>query len=302
MPNVIQNFFRSVSTETANQLSVSGPAALVQTTPNVIMNDGLFGRKRTRMYFTQLKAVETRHSDTTLESESEAYRLPDVELYIDPQNISVRKKVIQRKQLTKGGWVIQFWGHDLTTVSVRGVSGYYGMTKGLAPSNIAGVVKSLTSGENHKVGALKVFEYLKENVYMRRFDKRIPFKGLPVIGLVYDKVLYRGYFEQFNYSLSATAPFMITYNFNFTIIPPESDLQELQDAKNLIPSSGQEVADITRGVAAGAYLNPDGTSQRVSDAMSNYITKATQAGIDELSKKLGVLSFIDVTPSRVVLY
>ena len=292
------NFFRSISEDTARELETSGSAALVKSSSDQIRNDGLFGRKKSRLYFTKLKSVESKQSEKTLEMESESYVLPDVELYIDPQSISVKKKVIQKRQLTKGGYVVQFWGHDLTTVMVKAVSGYYGLTKGLAPDNIAGII----SKGKPVQGALKTFEYLKENAYMRRFDKRVPSIGLPIIGMVYDRILYRGYFETFNYSTEATNPFLISYDFSFTIIPPEGDLVEIEDLADSIPTNLQDAKDITRGIAAGTYLNPSGASQKVSAAMSGFITKSTQFGVDELSKKLGVQSFLDVTPSRVVLY
>lgn len=293
------NFFRSVSEDFVRTIEAS-PGALVRSSTNDVRNEALFGRKRQRLYFTRLKSVEVRQSEKTRELESESYVLPDVELFIDPSAINVSKKVIQKRQLTKGGWVVQFWGHDLTTVKIKAVSGFYGVTKGLAPSNIAGIINK---GQRKPMqDALKAFEYLKENAYMRRFDKRIPYIGLPVIGMVYDGMLYRGYFESFDYSLDASTPFQITYSFAFTIIPPEDDIAQMEAALDQIPDSLEDAKNITRGVVAGTYLNPSGASSKISNAMSGMIEKSTQIGLDELGKKLGVQSFLDVTPSRVVLY
>jgi len=302
----IDNFFRSISEEAADEFKSSGPGALVLSTRDQIRNDGLFGRKKTRLYFTNLKSVETRQSEKTMEMMSESYVLPDVELNIDPQSISVKKKVIQNRQLTKGGWIVQFWGHDLTTITVKSVSGYYGVTKGISPDSVGGLIEKGRRASVKDLGGhndpLKTFEYLKENAYQRRFDRQFPYKGLPIIGMVYDGQLYRGYFESFNYDLNASEPFQIAYNFAFTIIPPENDETIIDFIKDPdLPELG-DIPDIARGMAAGTYLNPSGTVQRASAAMVGVVTDATQFGVDKVSKKLGVQSFLDVTPSRVVLY
>ncbi|MFW9878515.1 MAG: hypothetical protein ACFFG0_35995, partial [Candidatus Thorarchaeota archaeon] len=203
----------------------------------LLPNDGLFGRKRQHILFTGLKSVET-PSGGKSNKEEKALTYPDVEVYIDPEKIRVSKKIIVNKVLTKGGWINQFWGHEQPTIDMNCVSGYFGITKGrtYAASQYLNVTQKLEGrplqkisfGDFHKPSPygiedpLKVFEKIKTYVYDNRFDGDMPYKGAPIIKMIYEGVLYKGYFTRFDYSLDANRPFVIDYSFQFTVIsPPE---------------------------------------------------------------------------------
>ena len=50
-----------------------------------------------------------------------------VKMYINPQNITYNyKKIIQRER-TKGGYTLQYWGEDLTTLTIAGSTGSSGV-------------------------------------------------------------------------------------------------------------------------------------------------------------------------------
>ena len=42
-----------------------------------------------------------------------------VPVYINPQQINLRERKIINKQLTKGGYVIQYWGEEMPIMSVN---------------------------------------------------------------------------------------------------------------------------------------------------------------------------------------
>ncbi len=50
-----------------------------------------------------------------------------VPVYINPESISIRERKIINKQLTKGGYVVQYWGEELPTMSVQGTTGSAGV-------------------------------------------------------------------------------------------------------------------------------------------------------------------------------
>jgi hypothetical protein len=50
-----------------------------------------------------------------------------VPIYINPQSINIRERKIINKQLTKGGYVIQYWGEELPVMSVSGTTGSSGV-------------------------------------------------------------------------------------------------------------------------------------------------------------------------------
>jgi hypothetical protein len=49
------------------------------------------------------------------------------QLYINPQSLNIRDQKLVQKQLTKGGHVVQYWGEDLTTIDVQGITGSAGV-------------------------------------------------------------------------------------------------------------------------------------------------------------------------------
>jgi len=52
---------------------------------------------------------------------------PIVQMYINPQNISYNDKKSVTSQRTKGGFVLQYWGPELTTLNLSGTTGTSGI-------------------------------------------------------------------------------------------------------------------------------------------------------------------------------
>lgn len=50
-----------------------------------------------------------------------------VEMYVNPQNITYNYKKLINKQRTKGGYVLQYWGEDLTQLRISGTTGTSGV-------------------------------------------------------------------------------------------------------------------------------------------------------------------------------
>lgn len=58
------------------------------------------------------------------------WRVPDlgfVDMYINPQQLQIQEKKIIQKQRTKGGYIIQYWGEELTTIRIDGNTGASGI-------------------------------------------------------------------------------------------------------------------------------------------------------------------------------
>jgi hypothetical protein len=151
--------------------------------------------------------------------------LPNVEMYIDPQSIQTQKKVLQKKQLTKGGFVIQFWGHDLTQIQVNCITGNFQPLYGVQMTLPPDLNKKNTESWYNQVkerwmkggGPLKVFEKLKDWVYQDRFSQVKRYEGFPLIELIWEDFIYEGYFTNFVYNIQSTQPFNIAFNFTFII-------------------------------------------------------------------------------------
>lgn len=67
-------------------------------------------------------AVDTRHIVHWLVPEQ-----PIVQMYINPQNIAYNYKKGISQQRTKGGFVLQYWGEELSTLRISGTTGTSGI-------------------------------------------------------------------------------------------------------------------------------------------------------------------------------
>lgn len=55
-----------------------------------------------------------------------SWRVPGlgkVEMYINPQSLRMTEKKVIKTQRTKGGYIVQYWGEELTTISLSGTTG-----------------------------------------------------------------------------------------------------------------------------------------------------------------------------------
>lgn len=50
-----------------------------------------------------------------------------VDMYINPQSMSIREAKVIQKQRTKGGYVIQYWGEELAVMTIGGTTGASGI-------------------------------------------------------------------------------------------------------------------------------------------------------------------------------
>ena len=48
---------------------------------------------------------------------------PIISLYVNPQSVTVSKNILLNKTVTRGGFVVQFWGPDLETIAVKAETG-----------------------------------------------------------------------------------------------------------------------------------------------------------------------------------
>ena len=58
------------------------------------------------------------------------WKVPDigyVDMYINPQQMSIQEKKVVSKRRTKGGYVVQYWGEELPTIGISGTTGASGI-------------------------------------------------------------------------------------------------------------------------------------------------------------------------------
>ena len=112
---------------------------LGQTVENVLGGSGLDGSSRTLPGFTA-SAIPSSASfggrllpanrPATFARNLIRWFVPEsgvVEMYINPQSISYQFKKHITNQRTKGGYLLQYWGEDLTQLSIQGTTGSSGI-------------------------------------------------------------------------------------------------------------------------------------------------------------------------------
>jgi len=127
-----------------------------------------------------------------------------MEMYVNPQSIvfSSRKEI--EKIRTKGGYVTQYWGEDLDTVSIEGVTGDAGI-EGI------NVLRDIYRSEQ-----LALLKIVKNREAEKRRQSLMQLATSVVMW--YQGQGYRGYFNDMTYNEGAATPGLFSYSMNFTVI------------------------------------------------------------------------------------
>ena len=72
-----------------------------------------------------IEAFTSDQSPSTLSDEGVGWY--KMQLYINPSSITFADKKIIKEDLTKGGYVMQYWGEELTSLTIRGTTGSSGI-------------------------------------------------------------------------------------------------------------------------------------------------------------------------------
>jgi len=136
------------------------------------------------------------------------YKLPDLTMSINPQNLSTDYKQLINRKRTIGGFVEEHWGEELDSMSSSGrTANFYGPT-------------GLTNYARRDTQAFLELEKFI-NIYRNNgtlFDEKtgmLVAQGSVVMN--YDSAVYRGYFESLSITESGEKQFDLEYEFSFKI-------------------------------------------------------------------------------------
>lgn len=146
-----------------------------------------------------------------------SWRLPNgsaVQMYINPQSLQIREAKQINATRTKGGFVVQYWGEELTQLNIQGTTGSSGVEginilrdiyrsemRGfdLIATQLAGDVeefKSTISGTGNSIRLM--LEDLSISTIRRQFLLRPSLASLAVnVVMHYQGVQYKGFFKDF---------------------------------------------------------------------------------------------------------
>lgn len=142
--------------------------------------------------------------------------VPSLTMLVNPANLETTYQPLITESRTLGGFVHEYWGEQLTTLSASGKTAMFVDSE-----------KGLTSKDSNKTESYQYFMSLlniyKNNGkgYFKTFDtnttKANPTKiaSLGIVSMIFDKRQYDGYFESFTYTEDSSSPFNLEYSLTF---------------------------------------------------------------------------------------
>jgi hypothetical protein len=148
-------------------------------------------------------------------------------LHVNPRSLSIQEtRKIDRMQ-TRGGYVEQHWGTDLTQISAEGTTGaFINLRHGLSSLH-----RRDTIAHSRMRDLLDLYHH---NGSLYGPSGSILFKGQ--VQIVFDRGVYNGGFRSFDVSESAESPFQFTLSWTFKV---ESTVYELGSPNALPPPPPQ---------------------------------------------------------------
>lgn len=239
-----------------------------------------------------------------------------VEMYLNPQDVSISNKKISTSTRTKGGFVYQYAGEDLTKISIAGTTG----SSGIEGINVLEAVY-----RSEQIGFKQIASQLESdaatqsitNVVDQALISVFQSAGIPVAGLSlnyatqpfptlaslatavemeWHNVIYRGYFESFTVNEAATTVGLFDYRIEFTAFAkqgirtnfmpwhrsPSSTLNS-SDTSNY--SIGQVTSDEVYNSLNATPAQPDPIDQNQLSGKAIKISRATVlSSVDLITK------------------
>lgn len=165
---------------------------------------------------------------------------PIIEMYINPQNFSSNYKKHITKVRTKGGYTLQYWGEELTTLQIGGTTG----TSGIEGINVLHDIYRneqmmfdpyalLLQAERDRAEDDNIFDSLTNSLAgeIRNVVESASVGGVPnvsrtkptlaslafTVELYWSGEVYRGFFESFNIKERADNLGLFEYDIAFTV-------------------------------------------------------------------------------------
>lgn len=136
-----------------------------------------------------------------------------IPFFVNPSSISYSYRQKTTRRRSRSGWIEEYWGEDLDSLTVEAVSGGF-------KSQNYGYGSAHNTRESGEVPAFTRLEkivqayrnnglVLSDNMFAQEF---IP------IQFHFDKFIYFGFFESFSLDETTDRPFMMGFTFTFKVL------------------------------------------------------------------------------------
>ena len=160
---------------------------------------------------------------------------PELTMLVNPGNLDATYTQMINETRTLGGFIQEFWGEQLTTLSS---SGRTALTYGLDGLSNADARQS-SAYENFSrlvdVYRCNGKDYTALNTFVKQTNDIDRITNLGAVVMSFQKVEYSGYFDSFTVREIGEKPFYFEYDFSFKVIRIIGDL--LVQSKNYVKSA-----------------------------------------------------------------
>jgi hypothetical protein len=248
---------------------------------------------------------------------------PIIQMYINPNNLKTDYKKIISKVRTKGGYVIQYWGEDLTTISMSGTTG----TSGIEGINVLydiyrneqlmfdpyalflqaerdraeeeDTFNDLIGGNGSLIGEVGSFLQSTKQSGVPNVSRAKPTLASLAftVELYWSGEVYRGFFENFSITERADNLGLFEYNINFTVTQRRGFRQNFlgwHRAATSGPSNSNPIVGTpySFGGSATSYVTP--AKNKVDQPnLNSPFASAVGSVIDTTAGAIGLGSVID---------
>jgi hypothetical protein len=137
--------------------------------------------------------------------------VPDLTMFINPQNLDVAYTQLVTETRTLGGFIQEFWGEQITSISASGRTAMFYGDNGLT-------VKDAKTTEAYQ-NFIRLVNIYKSNgkEYTPTVSNLNRISSVGVVILTYAERQYEGSFDSFNIKELAEKPFTLDYDFTFKV-------------------------------------------------------------------------------------
>lgn len=210
------------------------------------------------------------------------WRLPNgslVQMYINPENFTINESKQINATRTKGGFVVQYWGDNLTKLTLSGTTGSSGI-RGInilrdvyrsenrafdmvAASQSNELFNAFASSNTSDASVGDLVANVAKTLRDRNFLLRPSLASLAVgVTLLYQGVQYRGFFTEFTVTESVQKLGLFDYNLAFTVT------ERRGNRSNFMAWHKEPDANDLTGQLINAGLNTVGNSIRGAFGLS----------------------------------
>lgn len=238
---------------------------------------------------------------------------PIVQMYINPQNVSYNYKKNISNQRTKGGYVLQYWGEELTTLNIGGTTGTSGIEginvlhdiyrneqlafdpfalflaakldqdtfgAGIISGAAGDFVNSIASGDNF----LSSFLGASEGEQPASAQQPPTLASLAfTVELYWSGEVYRGYFTDFIVKESVDQLGLFNYDINFTVTQKRGFRQNfLGWHRSATAGPSNSDPQLGRPYSFGSLVSGDLATPRRENASNNGLLETVGGALESI--------------------